>query len=217
MMRAYSGGHGTGESMEKIYNAALAISRWGTYGGCALLFSAAVLVTIEVFIRKVFSMSMAAADELGGYALSISMAWGYSYCLFHRGHIRVDVLYVRLPLFARSVLDVISLLGFAAIMGMLTLQASNVLQETIRLSAKSSTPLATPLIYPQSLWFAGLMFFFLSICILLVRSSWALMRGDLLLVKNIAGAPSMQEEIDEELHDLAHRRQAESDRSGGAN
>jgi TRAP-type C4-dicarboxylate transport system permease small subunit len=192
--------------MQKTYDLAHQVARWGAYGGCAMLFCAAILVTIEVFIRKMFAMSMASADELGGYALGIAMAWGYSYCLFHRGHIRVDVLYVRLPLLARSILDVVSLLGFAAMMGMLTLQASNVLQETIRLSARSSTPLGTPLVVPQSLWFAGLLFFFLCICLLLVRSAWALLRGNLGLVQQIAGAPSMQEEVEEELHDLAQRR-----------
>ena len=61
---------------------------------------------------------MGGADELSGYALAISSAWGFSSALLSRSHIRIDTVYVRIKsIGVRAMLDLISLgtlLGFFA-------------------------------------------------------------------------------------------------------
>lgn len=186
--------------MRRVFAVAEAASRLGAYIGCTLLIIAAVLVGFEVVARKIFHFSLQGADELTGYALAISSAWGFSYALFSRSHIRVDAVYILLPRRVQAALDIVSLLSFAALVGMISWRGWQVVQETVRLDAHSSTPLRTPLIYPQSIWLAGIVFFLISIVILLAVTLQAMLRGDYAEARRLAGAPSVQDEVDEELH-----------------
>ena len=167
------------------------VSRIGTYVGCGMLIMAAGLVSFEVVARKLFAFSLTGADEIAGYAFAISIAWGFSFALFQRAHIRVDALYVRLPDKIQRSLDVIALAGFAAVIGLLNYRALTTLLETLRMDARSSTPLSTPLWFPQALWLLGLAFFLVCIVALLLRSAVAFRKGRHDLVKEIAGAPSV--------------------------
>lgn len=186
--------------MGRILHAAEAVSRLGAYVGCTLLILSAALVGVEVVARKVFHVSMQGADEITGYALAISSAWAFSYALFTRSHVRVDAIYTLMPARARVALDIISLTSFAALATMITWRGWEVVQETLRLDAHSSTPLRTPMIVPQSLWLAGIVFFLICILILLAATISAVVRGDLVEARRLAGAPSVQDEVDEEVN-----------------
>lgn len=174
--------------MERLHSAAERISLIAVYAGGTLIFVSALLVTFEVVARKLFGFSLGGADELSGYAYGLSMAWGYAYVLFHRGHLRIDVVYLRFPRAVRCALDVISLAAFTGLMGHMTYRAWGVLARSITLGAKANTPLSTPLWIPQSVWFLGLAFFLLCLGFLLLRSIAALLAGDRALVEEIAGA-----------------------------
>ena len=127
------------------------------------------------------------------------MSWGYAYALFCRAHIRVDALYVRLPIRVASVLDVLSLLLFAGVIGLFNWHAWFVLSESIRMESVSGTPLTTPLWIPQSVWLAGMFFFLLCILVVMLRSVVLLAAGDLDNLRRIAGAPSVQDEVELEI------------------
>ncbi len=170
------------------------LSRVGVYAGCGILVAAAVLVGFEVIARKLFAFSLTGADEIAGYAFAISITWGYSFALFQRAHIRVDALYVHLPARFQRILDIVALAGFAVVIGLLNYHALLTLLETLRMGARASTPLSTPLWIPQSLWLAGLTYFLLCILMLLVRALLALASGRHEVVKTIAGAPSVIDE-----------------------
>ena len=169
-----------------------AVAQAGAYVGCGMLLLAAGLIGFEVVARKFFQFSLGGADELASYALAISIAWGCSSALFDRAHIRIDALYLRLPIALRAILDVVSLLAFAALIGLLSYRGLNVLQNTLEMNSRSNTPLSTPLVIPQSLWLAGIAFFFLSLVLLLVRTSSALLSRDFATVQKLAGAPSIE-------------------------
>ena len=175
------------------------VARVAAFIGGGFLISSALVVTFEVLARKLFVFSIAGADELSGYALAASMSWGYAYALFCRSHIRVDALYVLLPLRLACVLDVLALLSFAGVIGLANWHASIVLSESIRMDAVSATPLTTPMWIPQSVWLAGLIFFFCCILVVMMRSIVLLLAGDLASVRRIAGAPSVQDEVEEEI------------------
>lgn len=177
--------------LARLISALERLSRGGVYVGCAMLLLAAGLVTFEVVARKLFHFSLSGADEIAGYAFAISIAWGYSFALFQRAHIRVDALYVRLPERAQRVLDVVALAGFSIVIGLVGYRALMTLMETLRLEARSSTPLSVPLWIPQSLWLLGLSYFLLCIVALFLRASLALAQGRHETVKQVAGAPSV--------------------------
>ena len=81
--------------MKRLQAAAEGISRVGAIAGGALLLVASVLICIDITTRYLFAWTLGGADELSGYALAIASAWGFSSTLFHRSHIRIDTVYVR--------------------------------------------------------------------------------------------------------------------------
>src|ERR1041384_8524983 len=72
-------------------------ARWGLWCGGALVVLAAVLIGIDVLMRKFLDRSIGGADELAGYSLAIGTAWGLGAALLDRAHIRIDSLYVLFP------------------------------------------------------------------------------------------------------------------------
>ena len=72
-------------------------ARWGLWFGGALVLLAAVLIGIDVLMRKFLDRSIGGADELAGYSLAIGTAWGLGAALLDRAHIRIDSLYGLFP------------------------------------------------------------------------------------------------------------------------
>lgn len=164
-----------------------------------MLLFAACLVSVDVVTRKLFAVTFTGSDEISGYLFAISTSWAFAYVLLHRGNVRIDALYLLLPRPVCAVLDVIGLLVLGGFMIVFAQRAGIALLTSIEMSARSNTPLQTPTAIPQSLWFAGLLLFLLVWLIVLLRSGLALARGDLATVTRTAGAPSLDEEVDQEL------------------
>jgi len=174
------------------------LSTWAAWIGGGMLFATAILIAVEVTLRKVFSISMGGADELSSYALAVSCSWTFGYALFRKAHIRVDVLYIRLPKTFRYALDILSLGLFALYMLMLSYFAFWVLHTSIVRSSVANTPLATPLWIPQGLWFAGIVGFTLTTLMILTGTLYHLMTGDHRKAEKLSGASTLKEEIEEE-------------------
>lgn len=198
--------------MERLQSITETISRVGAYVGGGLLLIAVFLVIFDVIARKFFEFSLAGADELSGYAYVISMTWGYVYALHRRAHLRVDVVYMRLPLLARCVLDVVSLLAFSALILLFTYRAYLLLENTVSLGSVAWTPLATPLVIPQVPWVLGFAFFGFCLILLLLRSVRAVAHGDLAMVQEIAHGPAGHHVIDAE---VAEARKQEAGKGNG--
>ena len=75
------------------------LSLWMTWFGGALIILSAFLVTLEVFLRKLFNISLGGADELSGYAFGVATTFALSFALLERAHIRVDALIAVLLIF----------------------------------------------------------------------------------------------------------------------
>ena len=202
--------------MDRLLALSHRVARAGTWFGCALLIAASFLIGIDVVIRKLFNLSIGGADELSGYALAISSAWAFAYALLERAHVRIDSLYVALPRRARTVLDVFGLAVFVAFMALVAWRGFGVFSESVKLDAHSMSPIATPLIYPQALWVAGLIVFVLIGSLLLARVLVAFVTGDAAAVHRLAGSRSVTEEIEQETHHLGTRRDHEREEGRGA-
>ena len=166
--------------------------------GGALLLASAILVSVDVTIRKLFSLSIGGADELSGYAFAIGIAWAFPFALLRRANVRIDALYQLLPARMAAILDLVALVALAIFVTVLTRFAWEVLAASWKLDALSNSQLKVPLWIPQGLWFLGLFLFFATTVVLTLRIALALASGDLATVRALAGARSIQEEAADE-------------------
>ncbi len=181
------------------------VSRFAVWcGGGALLLSA-IMVTIDVIMRKLFSITMSGADEITGYVFAASMAWAFSYCLLFRANVRIDALYNFLNPTARAWLDLLGVVLLLIFIGLISVKAVTVFTDSLEYNSTAMTTLATPLWIPQFFWLSGMLFFFLTLIFITLYTSVALFRRDLKTVTRIAGVRTVEEEIEEETHGTGAR------------
>jgi TRAP-type C4-dicarboxylate transport system permease small subunit len=166
----------------------------------------AVVVTIETLARKLFNVSLQGADELGGYALAVGSTLSFSLALMGRAHIRVDVFHDRFPKRAQAALNWISIVSMAAFAAFIAWVAFKVIGDTLQYGSTAQTPWATPLIWPQGVWYAGLVIFALLAIGYALHCSVLLFSGHADLVNRDYHPKSAKEELNEELEDLAVRQ-----------
>ena len=136
-------------------------SRVGRIVGGAMLLLAAVLICIDMLLRKFLARSIGGADELSGYALAIATRLGLrrgpARSLAHPHRLALRAVPAAAAAAARSR----SLVAVRA--------ASSRLIDLARLGracrspgasgSRSQSAIETPLVIPQALWFAGLLVF----------------------------------------------------------
>lgn len=175
------------------------IAGFGSWiGGFGLLLSS-LFIAVDLICRKFFGWSIGGADEIAGYVLAGVSAWAFPIALLRRSHIRVDVLYVHTPRTLRTALDLFALACLGTFIGLLTYQAWLVLKDSISFKAISNTPLQVPLWIPQSIWFAGYVFFIATILCLFTISLVLLFRKRAGEIGMLIGINSVEEEIREEV------------------
>jgi TRAP-type mannitol/chloroaromatic compound transport system permease small subunit len=182
------------------------IARIAIWIGGSLVLASAFLVSADVLLRKLFLVSFGGADELSGYAFAIGTTWALSFTLLRRANVRVDALYAHLPRALCGVLDLLAILALGGFVALLTWHAWAALDTSLAFDARATTPLATPLWIPQSLWLAGFVLFMLTIIPLVLRTALALVSGDLGTVRRLAGARTIEEDAADEIAHTADLR-----------
>jgi TRAP-type mannitol/chloroaromatic compound transport system permease small subunit len=189
--------------VQRFLDAALAAagrgSRAAALGGGLLMLAAAVLVSVDVLLRKLANVTLGGADELSGYALAIGSTWSFAFVLLHRGNVRIDALYQHLPRLLAAVCDLLATVALLGFVSLVAWHGSDVLAQSWNLSARSNTALAVPLLVPQALWWAGYAWFVLCGLVLLARAVLAFAAADWAVVNRLIGARSIEEEAEEEL------------------
>jgi TRAP-type C4-dicarboxylate transport system permease small subunit len=183
------------------------IGAW-VFGAVFVLLSLAVAV--EVSLRKVFNVSLQGVDELGGYALAIGAGVSFALALVARAHIRIDLVHERLPRGLRIVLNLAAVASLAVTAGMLPILAWFALSDSIAMNSTAQTPWATPLRYPQAVWFAVLAVFAVVAIASLLRALGFALRGRSDLIERDYGPKGTREELQEELADIESRGAAAS-------
>jgi TRAP-type mannitol/chloroaromatic compound transport system permease small subunit len=184
-----------------ITKASLVMSR---VGGVFLLL-AALLVSVEILGRKFLFLPFNVGTELSTYALAVGASWSFAQALLQRAHVRIDVLRNLLPPLARTFLDIVALVSLAAFALVVSWHVWDTVQTSWSLGARENTPLATPLVIPQLLWFWGLAWFAAVASVETVRACAALARGDMNAVNRIAAPLGVDDEIDEVLAETRAR------------
>lgn len=169
------------------------------------------VVTIETLARKIFNFSIQGADELGGYSLAIGSTIAFSLALSGRNHIRVDVFHEMFPRAMKAALNWLSIVSLAALAVLFVAVSFRVLDESLAFRSTAQTPWATPLIWPQSLWYAGLVMFALIAVGFAARATVLLLSGRIDEMNSEFHPKSTKEELKEELEDLAHRSGADKE------
>ncbi len=169
-----------------------------------------VVVTIETIARKVFTFSLQGADELGGYALAVGSTLAFSLALMGRNHIRVDVFHEFFSRRLQAALNWFSITMIALFALVIALVSIKVLRETVEYGSTAQTPWATPLIYPQSVWYAGFILFMLVAVGYAARATYLLFSGRIDELNVEFHPKSAKEELKEELKDLEHRQATET-------
>jgi TRAP-type C4-dicarboxylate transport system permease small subunit len=175
----------------------------------AIFLGLAVVVTVETAARKLFNVSLQGADELGGYALAVGSTIAFSLALMGRNHIRVDVFHEKFAPRLQAVLNWLSIVSLAVFGAFIAFVAFKVIGDTLQYRSTAQTPWATPLIWPQGVWYAGLVIFALVAAGYALRATVLLMRGRIDTLNHDFHPKSAKEELKEELDDLAQRQAAE--------
>jgi TRAP-type C4-dicarboxylate transport system permease small subunit len=168
--------------------------------------AAALLIGVDVTLRKFFNASIGGADELAGYALALGTAWSLAATLLERAHIRIDSLYVLFPRWLRLALDFAGIALLLAFFGLIARHGWNVVEQSWVSGSRSQSALATPIAIPQAIWLAGLALFFLIGVWLLAYAAALIARGNAAGATRVISTRSAAEEVEEEIRDLQEAR-----------
>jgi TRAP-type C4-dicarboxylate transport system permease small subunit len=181
------------------------IQRWLAWTFGVIFVGLSVVVTIETAARKLFNFSIQGADELGGYSLAVGSTIAFTLALIGRNHIRVDVFHELFPRRLQAALNWISILLIAAFGVLMAWLCLGVIRDTFAYRSTAQTPWATPLVYPQSVWYAGLVIFALVALGFASRATWLYFSGRIDKLNRDFHPKSTKEELKEELEDFAAR------------
>jgi TRAP-type C4-dicarboxylate transport system permease small subunit len=198
--------------MQRLQTIAEGISRVGAVAGGAMLMIAAIVICVDITLRYTLSWTVGGADELSGYALAISSAWGFSAALLTRSHIRIDTVYVRVRPRVRAVLDLLSLACLVFFFALITWYAFGVLRQSYSSDSHSLSEIQMPLVVPQTLWVLGLFFFVAVSLLLLARGLRAFVVGDLDGLFALIGSKSAVAEAQEEVINVERAIEQEKNR-----
>jgi TRAP-type C4-dicarboxylate transport system permease small subunit len=191
--------------MEETIAAARRFSLWGLWFGGALVLAAAVLIGVDVLMRKFLARSIGGADELAGYSLALGTAWSLGAALLDRAHIRIDSLYMLFPLRLRLLLDLIALALFLTFFGLMAWHGWGVVEQSWTSGSRSQSALETPTVIPQLVWFAGVIGFLCVGVLLLLHALILIGRGMPRDASRLIGTRSAEEEVEDEIRDLKER------------
>jgi TRAP-type mannitol/chloroaromatic compound transport system permease small subunit len=198
------------QSLDIALAAAERVARAGALGGGLLILAAALLVSVDVTLRKLANMTLGGADELSGYALAIGSTWSFAFVLLARGHVRIDALYQLLPRRLAALCDLIAIVALLAFASLIAWHGAGVLAQSWQLGARSNSSLAVPLSVPQALWWLGYAGFVACAALLLLRALMAVAAGDLAAANRLIGARSIEEEAADELANALAARGAKA-------
>lgn len=169
-----------------------------------------ILIVFEVLMRKLFGFSLEGAYELGGYALAVGATLSFTLGLFGRNHIRIDIFHARLPRSLQGILNCLAAVLMAGLAGLLGYLAWGVIGETMDYHSRAQTPWATPLIYPQSVWYVGQVIFMLVAAGLALRAVYLLLRGRLERLNDEFQPKSVKQELADEVESASTRQRGAS-------
>jgi len=162
------------------------INEWLAVAAGSLLLVSVAVTLFDVMARP-FELSIGGTDELSGYAMAIATSWGISYALTSMSHVRIDLLRARCQARGQAMFDSIAILALAGSALVIAYRAWPVLAKTLKNGSTANTTLETPLWIPQSLWFAGWLWFAVSAVVIALTVLIYLFNGKFEQINDVAG------------------------------
>ena len=175
-----------------------------TIFGCIFL-ALSFLVSFETIARKAFGFSIQGADELGGYALAVGSSLAFSVALLGRSHIRIDLLYAKMPFAGKCFLNWLAAVVMALFGGLFLWAGYLTVGDTMDYGSTAPTPWQTPMIYPQGAWYAALAMFSVLAIILALRATYLVVSRRLDDLQEEFHPKGVIEDLAEELDDVKRR------------
>jgi C4-dicarboxylate transporter, DctQ subunit len=114
-----------------------------------------LILTYEVLVRYLFSAPTIWVQETSIYLYMWTMLAAASYTLQKRKHVHVDLLVDRLPARPKAVLEALTSAVGTLFCGIVSVQAYQMIEATVRFGKVSATPLRVPMWIPQSALLMG--------------------------------------------------------------
>lgn len=173
-----------------------ATSRFLARLGGVLILICAFLISLDVVFRNLFKLAIFESYELSGYGIALATAFGLSWALVTKAHIRIEVIYNLLGVKPRAYLDICALATLSVVATVLVYYGALVALDNWKLSASSNSTLHVPLAIPQGLWLLGLLWFAVCASVLLVVAVNAVARGRHQQVQEMFGIATVSEEVE---------------------
>jgi TRAP-type C4-dicarboxylate transport system permease small subunit len=129
-----------------------------------------MLVVVDVFMRYVMHQPLMVADEFSAYMLVALSFLGFAYTWREGGHVRIEVLVMRLPVRVNEWLRLVGLLLTLAFMLAMDGAAYKMVAYALQMHMRSSTWLMFPLFWPQLPIFIGFLLLTALVAVDVVRA-----------------------------------------------
>lgn len=189
------------DSLHRALNGATRLT--AIIAGYALL-GLSFAICAEILLRRLFAYSMQGVDEIGGYVLAATCAFGFAYTLLQRGHTRLDMLVHRSPPWLAVALNLLAAASMSAVATFMLWRGYVTFSRSWGLGSLAPTPLQTPTWIPQLIWVLGFALFAAVAWFMLIRALAALRDGPQ-AVNEVVGPVSLGEEIEAEVSERVVR------------
>lgn len=108
------------------------------------------VLAYEVFMRYVLNSPTIWANECAGFLFGAHLILGGAYCLRWQKHVNIDILYDRIPLRARAILDLFTWVSFYIFCGVLLWESGKAGWISVGRMEVSHTPWGVP-VWPLKL------------------------------------------------------------------
>ncbi|WP_108260879.1 TRAP transporter small permease subunit [Mangrovicoccus ximenensis] len=198
-------------SLRKTHAGLEKVARAAAIAGGLGMILVAVMITIDVILRKFTPVTLGGATEIAGFVFAAATAVAYPYALIDRANIRIDPVYTHLPPRIRAVLDAVAMVLLLIFVATLTKSIYGVFSKSWNSGTMTVGVVSIPLWMPQFFWMLGYVLFFLTALFLAICAVVSLLRRDYAHVNRVAGIPSIEEAIEEETHiDVSHHQKKEA-------
>lgn len=154
------------------------LNRYVAYAVGVLLLLCAAVVLADIVLRQL-GASLGGTDEISGYVMAIATSWGMAYTLLELGHVRIDLIRSKVAAKGRAMFDLLSMTVMSATIVLIAVKCWPVLARSIKNGSTANTPLETPLVWVQTPWFAGWVWFAVMSCLLTLAATLLVMQGKL--------------------------------------
>ena len=144
----------------------------------AIIFLLMVMLLVEVLTRYILRSPLSIAEEMGGYLLVYISFMGLAYTWKEKGHVRVTLLFSRLPQKVARPIRFVTLILATAFTLPLIKACYDLLVDSLFFESRSGSWLRTPLVYPQTILLVGAVLLFLQLVVEIIKAIIAMKRPE---------------------------------------